>query len=91
MITKEFSAVADDFKTALTTVFGKFYPDFDYGTLLKSGDKGVDFLCCCANHAAVYIDGLYVKKIFRRGSGFQVDLYINETEGQVYIEFESYT
>ncbi len=44
MITKEFSAVLGDFKTALTTAFGKFYPDFDYGTLLKSGEKGADFL-----------------------------------------------
>lgn len=91
MITKEFSAVLSDFKTALTTASGRFYPDLEYGTLLKSGDKGTDFLCCCANNAARYIDGLFIRKISRSGSGFQVDLYINETEGQVYIDFESYT
>lgn len=91
MITKEFSAVLGDFKTALTTSLGKFYPDFDYGTLLKSGEKGADFLRSCVNNAAEYIDGLFVKNILLDKNGFRVDLYINETEGQVYIDFESDT
>lgn len=91
MITKEFSAVLGDFKTALVTALGRFYPDFEYGTLFKSGKKGLDFLLCCANQAAGYIDGLFVKKILRGDSGFRIDLYINETEGRVYIDFESYT
>ena len=91
MITKEFSAVLGDFKTALTTALGKFYPDFDYGTLFKSGEKGADFLRSCVNNATEYIDGLFVKNILLDKNGFRVDLYINETEGQVYIDFESDT
>lgn len=91
MITKEFEAVLSDFKTALITAAGCFYPDLSYGTSFKNGDKGADFLRCCANQASEYIDGLFVKNISRSNSGFQVDLYINETEGQVYIDFESYT
>lgn len=91
MITKEFSAVLGDFKTALTAAFGKFYPDFDYGTQFDKKKAETDFLRCCANQAAGYIDGLFVKKILRGDSGFRIDLYINETEGRVYIDFESYT
>lgn len=91
MKTKEFDAVSADFKTALTTALGRFYPDSEYGTLLKSGERGSDFLLCCANHAAEFIDGLFVKRILLGENGFWVDLYINETEGQVYIDFESYT
>lgn len=91
MITKEFEAVLNDFKTAFTTALKRFYPDFDYGTLIKSGEKGVDFLRCRANHAAEYIDGLYLKNISPGKNGFRVDLYINETEGQVYIDFETDT
>lgn len=91
MKTKEFDAVLNDFKTAVITALNRFYPDFDYGTLLFCSDKSDDFLLCRANHAAQYIDGLFVKKILRSAGGFRVDLYINEEEGQVYINFESDT
>ena len=76
------------FKTALTSAFGKFINVFDYCTVIISGEKGADFLRSCVNNAAEYIDGLFVKNILLDKNGFRVDLYINETEGQVYIDFE---
>lgn len=91
MITKEFESVLNDYKTALITALGRFYPDFDYGTPLYENKKGADFLLCCANHAGEFIDGLFVKKVMLSENGFRVSLYINETEGQVDIDFESYS
>lgn len=92
MMTDEFEPVLNDFKRALKTALGRFYPEFEYGSFLYSAEHGGDFLLCCANQAASFIDGLFVKKInMKDNKCFTADLLINEAEGQVLVNIENYT
>lgn len=92
MMTDEFEPVLNDFKMAFKTALGRFYPDFEYGSGFYNGGCGSDFLLCCANQAAGFIDGLFVKKInMTDNKCFTADLLINEAEGQVLMNIEAYT
>lgn len=92
MMTDEFKPVLKDFKMAFITALGQFYPDFKYGSRLYENGHGADFYLSCANQAASFIDGLFVKNIcVKDDKRFTVDLLINEAEGQVFMNVEAYT
>ena len=92
MITDEFASVLCDFKMAITAALGQFYPDFEYGSRLYEKGCGKDFYLSCANQAAGFIDGLFVKtNHLKDDKSFTVDLLINETQGQVFMHAEACT
>lgn len=86
-MTDEYASVLKDIRSAAAAGYKRFYPDFDFGTLLyKNGAQA--FLLCCANQAVSRIDGVFVKKI-RLNNGFlMMDVYINDAERQVCLQLE---
>lgn len=92
MTANEITYVLNDFKMALTAAYGNFYPDFEYGSMLYENDKKQEFILSCANQAAGFIDGLFVKNIcIEDEKSFSVNLFINEKEGTVIMRFEADT
>lgn len=93
MITKEFEAVVNDFKTAFITACGQFYPDFQFGSMFNKKKAGRAFLLSCANQAAYYIDGLFVNNVNCKAEAdfFYILFTLNGIEGEVRIEFEADT
>lgn len=92
MITQEFEAVVHDFKSAVTTAFGQFYPDFEFGSMLCEKREGKAFLMSCAKHGANSVDGLFVKNIKQKADHeFYIVFILNETESEVLIKLEAYT
>lgn len=92
MTVNETTCALNAFKMALTAAYGCFYPDFEYGSMLYEDNGGQEFILSCANQAAGFIDGLFVKSIcVKDEKSFSVHLFINEKERTVIMNFEADT
>lgn len=76
-----------DVEAALNAVRGKFYPDKDYGSKIRSiCEMPREFYALCYARQALYnMDGVFVKSVRLNGSGYDFTLRINDEERQVRI------
>lgn len=68
---------------------GKFYPNKDFGSLLRLAEYKepmLDYALSYARQAVDKIDGAYVKGVAVEGSALVFDILINDEEGRVTIE-----
>lgn len=87
-MTDEYDYVFKDIISVFSADYKRFYPDFEFGTLLyKNGTN--EFLLCCANQGAACIDGVFVKSIIVNDNLLIVNVYINEAERQVCLKLEN--
>lgn len=76
--------------TALVCPAGEFYPDKDYGSLIKNSIDNIDNgrLLCYARQALGSFDGVYVKNAVIENKKAVFTFMINDEERMVTLEFE---
>lgn len=73
----------------LYTRRGSFYPNKDFGSMIRLGElkkPELEYALSYARHALDELDGVYVKGVSIESDGLAFDLMINETEGRVKIK-----
>ena len=64
---------------------GKFYPNKDFGSLLKGLNKEPfeEYAAACIRQAVEVLDGVYLKSVAKIENGLSIVLLINEAEEEV--------
>lgn len=75
---------------ALKTQRGRFYPNKNFGSYIKTAiNKDNNAALVYARQATEHIDGVYVKNAEVKNNGLFADLIINDVERSVRIDFET--
>lgn len=83
--------VAQLVKIALTASRGRFYPNKDFGSLLKGINAAPyeEYALAYARQAVDAIDGVYIKRAVLENGSLVFDIDINDEERQVSIKIEN--